>query len=155
MKGFTLIELVVTVSIVGILAAALLPLSQLSVKRMKEAELRAALRDIRTALDAYKKAGDDGRVEKEAEASGYPSSLGVLTRGVPDARDPKKQRVIRFLRRIPRDPMNPGFGAAPEETWGKRSYESERSSPQAGNNVYDIYSLSQEIGLNGIAYNEW
>ena len=75
MKGFTLIELVVTVSIVGILAAALLPLSQLSVKRMKEAELRAALRDIRTALDAYKKAGDDGRVEKEAEASGYPSSL--------------------------------------------------------------------------------
>ena len=155
MKGFTLIELVVTVSIVGVLAAALLPLSQLSVKRMKEAELRAALRDIRTALDAYKKAGDDGRVEKEPEASGYPSSLGVLTRGVPDARDPKKQRVIRFLRRIPRDPMNPDFGAAPEETWGKRSYESERGSPQAGNNVYDIYSLSQEIGLNGIAYYEW
>jgi general secretion pathway protein G len=154
MKGFTLIELVVTVSIVGILAAALLPLSQLSVKRMKEAELRAALRDIRTALDAYKKAGDDGRVEKEVEASGYPSSLDVLTRGVPDARDPKK-RSIRFLRSIPRDPMNPDFGASPEETWGKRSYESERASPQAGNNVYDVYSLSREIGLNGIAYNEW
>ncbi|MBN9126375.1 MAG: type II secretion system protein, partial [Nitrosospira sp.] len=88
MKGFTLIELVVTVSIVGILAAALLPLGQLSVKRMKEAELRAALREIRTALDAYKKATDEGRVEKIAETAGYPKSLDILVAGVPDMRDP-------------------------------------------------------------------
>jgi general secretion pathway protein G len=154
MKGFTLIELLVTVTIVGILAAALVPLSQLSVKRMKEAELRAALRDIRTALDAYKKATDDGRVEKEAESSGYPASLGILAQGVPNARDSKK-RPIRFLRKLPRDPMNPDFTASAEETWGKRSYESERASPQTGNNVYDVYSQSREIGLNGIAYHEW
>ena len=154
MKGFTLIELVVTVSIVGILAAALLPLSQLSVKRLKEAELRAALRDIRNALDAYKKAADDGRVEKQAETPGYPPSLDVLAQGLPDARDPKK-RLLRFLRRLPRDPMHPNPEASPQETWGQRSYESERASPQAGSNVYDVYSLSREIGLNGIPYNEW
>jgi general secretion pathway protein G len=73
---------------------------------------------------------------------------------VPDARDPKK-RLIRFLRRLPRDPMHPDREASPQETWGKRSYESERASPQAGNNVYDVYSLNRETGLNGIAYNEW
>ncbi|SCY19685.1 type II secretion system protein [Nitrosospira sp. Nsp13] len=154
MKGFTLIELVVTVTIVGILAMALLPLGQLSVKRMKEAELRAALRDIRTALDAYKKAADEGRVEKAAETSGYPASLDMLAQGIPDARDPKK-RLVRFLRRVPRDPMNPDTGASPQETWGKRNYESGQDSPQAGDNVFDVYSFSREIGLNGIAYNEW
>jgi general secretion pathway protein G len=154
MKGFTLIELVVTVSIVGILAAALLPLGQLSVKRMKEAELRAALREIRTALDAYKKATDEGRVEKVAETSGYPKSLSILMVGMPDMRDPKK-RPIRFLRRIPRDPMNLDLDATAEETWGIRSYDSERDAPQAGDDVFDIFSLSRETGLNGIAYHEW
>lgn len=154
MKGFTLIELVVTVSIVGILATALLPLGQLSVKRMKEAELRAALREIRTGLDAYKKASDEGRVEKVAETSGYPKSLEVLAEGVPDMRDPKK-RLIRFLRRIPRDPMNPDVEASPEETWGIRSYDSKRDAPQAGDDVFDVFSLSRETGLNGIVYHEW
>jgi general secretion pathway protein G len=154
MKGFTLIELVVTVSIVGILAAALLPLGQLSVKRMKEAELRAALREIRTALDAYKKATDEGRVEKIAETAGYPKSLDILVAGVPDMRDPKK-RLLRFLRRIPRDPMNPDLEASPQETWGIRSYDSERDAPQGGDDVFDVFSLSHETGLNGVAYHEW
>lgn len=152
--GFTLIELVVTVTIVGILASAIVPLGQLNVKRVKEAELRAALRDIRSALDAYKKAADEGHVEKAVDASGYPPSLDVLVNGVPDAKDPKK-KPMRFLRRIPRDPMVPNAEARAEETWGRRSYESDPDAPREGNDIYDVYSVSRETGLNGIPYREW
>ena len=152
--GFTLIELVVTVAIVGILASALVPLGQLNVKRGKEAELRVALRDIRSALDAYKKAVDEGRVEKTVDASGYPSSLEVLVQGVPDTRDPEK-RPQRFLRRLPRDPMYPDPEASAEDTWGRRNYESDPGTPREGADVYDVYSLSRETGMNGIAYREW
>lgn len=154
MRGFTLIELAVTVAIVGILASAVVPFGQLTVKRVKEAELRTALRDIRSALDAYKKAVDDGRVEKVLDASGYPATLEVLVKGAPDLRDPRK-RIIRFLRRLPRDPMYPDTDASAQETWGKRSYESPADAPQAGADVYDVYSLSRDTGLNGVPYREW
>jgi general secretion pathway protein G len=153
-SGFTLIELVVTVVIVGILASAIVPLGQLTIKRAKEAELRAALREIRSALDAYKKAIDDGRLEKTVDASGYPSSLEVLVQGAPDIKDPKKQ-PIRFLRRLPRDPMYPDASASPQETWGKRSYASPVDMPSEGVDVYDVYSLSRESGLNGVPYKSW
>jgi len=152
--GFTLIELVVTVAIVGIMASALVPMGQLNVKRGKEAELHAALRDIRSALDAYKRAADEGRVENPADASGYPPTLEILVQGMPDLRDPSK-RTIRFLRRIPRDPMYPDPEASAVDTWGKRSYASDPDAPREGADVYDIYSLSLETGLNGIAYREW
>ncbi|GAB7564382.1 type II secretion system protein [Methylobacillus methanolivorans] len=152
--GFTLIELVVTLTIVSILASALIPLGQWSVKRQQEAELRQALRDIRTAIDAYKKAVEDGKVIGSAESSGYPPSLGVLANGVPDASSDKK-RLIRFLRRLPRDPMFPEKDVAAQDTWGKRSYASPPDVPQAGADVFDVYSLSNGTGLNGIAYREW
>jgi len=152
--GFTLIELVVTVAIVGILASAAIPLGQLGAKRLKEAELRTALRDIRGALDAYKKAFDEGRIEKKVDASGYPPSLEILVEGVPDLRDPNK-KVMRFLRRVPRDPMYPDMTEKPSETWGKRSYASAPESPQEGADVFDVYSLSTDRGLNGVAYREW
>lgn len=152
--GFTLIELVVTLTIVSILASALIPLGQWSVKRQQEAELRQALRDIRSAIDAYKKAVEDGKIIVNADASGYPPSLEVLANGVPDASSEKK-RLIRFLRRLPRDPMFPEKGVPAQDTWGKRSYASPPDAPQAGVDVFDVYSLSTGTGLNGIVYREW
>lgn len=152
--GFTLIELVVTLTIVSILASALIPLGQWSVKRQQEAELRQALRDIRSAIDAYKKAVEDGKIIVNADASGYPPSLEVLANGVPDASSEKK-RLIRFLRRLPRDPMFPEKDVPAQDTWGRRSYASPPDAPQAGVDVFDVYSLSTGTGLNGIAYREW
>lgn len=152
--GFTLIELVVTLTIVSILASALIPLGQWSVKRQQEAELRQALRDIRSAIDAYKKAVEDGKVIVSAESSGYPPNLEVLANGVPDASSEKK-RLIRFLRRLPRDPMFPEKDVPAQNTWGKRSYASPPDAPQAGVDVFDVYSLSTGTGLNGIVYREW
>jgi general secretion pathway protein G len=152
--GFTLIELVVVIAIIAILATGLLPLAELANQRSKETELHAALRDIRTAIDAYKQATDEGRVERKADETGYPPSLELLAAGVPNAKDPEKRKIY-FMRRIPRDP----FSLAPEvpahKTWGLRSYESPPDEPKDGKDVFDVYSLSQKKGLNGVPYNKW
>jgi general secretion pathway protein G len=155
LRGFTLIELVITVAIVGLLSSVALPLSELSVQRNKEHELRVALREIRTALDAYKQAVSDGRVAHSVGDSGYPPSLKVLTQGTPDITSPDKKNMIFFLRRIPRDPMMDDPAKADEETWGKRSYASAADSPTEGEDVFDVYSQSEVIGLNGIPYRNW
>jgi len=152
--GFTLIELVVTVLIVSILAAGAMPVMQLTLKRNKEAELRTSLRQVREALDAYKKAFDDGKIKRTIDQSGYPPDLEVLEKGVIDQTQPGK-KVIRFIRKVPRDPMNRNLELAPMETWGKRSYQSDASSPSAGADVYDIYSLSTEKAVNGTSYSDW
>ena len=153
-RGFTIIELVVTVAIVGILATAVVPLAELAVKRSKEHELREALRYIRTGLDEYKKAADQGRVTKAADASGYPPTLEVLASGVEDAKDTGKRKIY-FLRRIPRDPMSDASDVSAADTWGKRSYESSPDNPQQGKDVFDVYSLSPSVGMNGVPYREW
>jgi len=152
--GFTLIELVVTLLIVGLLAAAAVPLVELTVKRNKERELRATLREIRTAIDAYKRASDEGRILKLAQQSGYPPKLELLVEGVPDLRSPER-RAIYFLRRLPRDPTFPDQAAAPESTWGKRSYASPPGSPEEGDDVFDVYSRSAGNALNGTPYRSW
>ena len=152
--GFTLIELVITVAIIGLLASAAFPLTSMAIQREKESELRAALREIRSAIDAYKDAADRGRILREADKSGYPTDLKLLYEGVEDISRPDNT-LIYFLRRLPRDPLYPDGTAAPEDTWGLRSYASPPESPQAGDDVYDVYSLSTAKGLNGVPYRDW
>lgn len=153
-RGFTLIELVITVAIVGILAMTAMPMIEMTAKRQKEVELRAALREIRSGIDAYRRAVDEGKVERKVDESGYPHRLDDLAQGVENRLDPNKARLY-FLRRLPRDPFadDPTLPAA--QSWGKRSYASPPDAPQEGADVFDVYSLSSGIGLNGIAYREW
>jgi general secretion pathway protein G len=153
-RGFTLIELVITLAIVGLLATAAMPLAQLVAKREKEAELRTGLREIRGALDAYKMAAQMGHIKLELGASGYPPDLKSLYAGVEDASSEKKINLY-FLRRVPRDPFFPDASVPAEETWGLRSYQSPPDDPQSGDDVYDVHSLSNAKGLNGVAYREW
>jgi len=152
-RGFTLIEMVVVVLIVGILASAAMPMAAMQRQRMREAELRQNLRTLRQAIDAYKKAFDQGRIERRADASGYPPSLGVLVSGVKDASSPQGG-TIYFLRRLPRDPFaEPDVPA--ERTWGLRAYSSPPDAPAAGADVFDVYPLSPGQGLDGTPYRSW
>jgi general secretion pathway protein G len=152
--GFTLIEIVVTVAIVGLLATAVLPLAELGVRRGKEQDLRMALRQIRTAIDDYKAAADRGHIEMEVGQTGYPTTLDVLVDGVDDIQSPEERKMY-FMRRLPRDPFYPDPSVAAAETWGLRSYDSDPDRPQPGEDVYDVYSTALGTGLNGIAYRDW
>ncbi len=152
--GFTLIELLVTLAILAVLAVMTVPVAQVTIQRHKEEALRTALRDIRQAIDAYKKAGDEGAIDVSADASGYPPSLAVLVDGVMKSQDAQGKKLY-FLRRIPRDPMNEQTELSDEATWGKRSFDSEANDPREGSDVYDIYSLSDKQGLNGVPYKKW
>jgi len=148
MKGFTLIELLVTVAIVALLASIALPLAETTVQRSREAELRRSLRELREAIDAYKRAGDEGRIEKKADRSGFPPTLQTLVEGAADVSDPKREKKVYFLRKVPRDPVS-------GEEWGLRSYASAADAPRAGEDVFDVFSVSRAAGLNGVPYKEW
>lgn len=153
-KGFSLIELLVVVAIVSVLASIGLPLAELAHKRAQEEELRQSLRQIRSALDAYKKATDLGHIVRQVDSSGYPSSLDILVTGVVDAQSPKANKLF-FLRRLPRDPFAPDEISNAAETWGFRSYESTAEDPKPGKDVYDVYSKSRGVGMNGAPYRTW
>jgi general secretion pathway protein G len=153
-RGFTLIEMVITAAIVAVLASIALPLSEMSIRREKETDLRQALREIRDALDAYKRASDEGRIQRSPEQSGFPPTLQALVEGVPNAKSPSAAKLY-FLRRIPRDPLNADASVPPESNWGLRSYETPPDDPRPGKDVFDVRSLSERKGLNGIAYSKW
>lgn len=144
-RGMTLIEVVVVLTILSILAAVALPSARIASRRGKEIELRASLREIRTALDAYHSAVERGELDKPVGSSGYPPTLDALVVGVP-VRGSIERR--RFMRRIPRDP----FGGE----WGLRSYfDAPASTVWGGQDVYDVYTRSAAIGLDGTPLATW
>lgn len=151
--GFTLVELLITVAILSLLAGGAMTFADLAVKRSQEQELRASLRQIRDAIDAYKVAADTNRIRKSADDSGYPPTLAALTEGVVEQGSVQGKKLY-FLRRLPRDPLaDPSL--PPEATWGLRSYESEPGDPRPGRDVFDVHSLSPRLSLGGRPYREW
>ena len=148
-RGFTLIELTVSVLIIGILAGLAVPLARNSIKREKEFELRVALRDIRTAIDKYKDASDRGFIPVKIDTEGYPEKLQLLVDGVDMNGTVGKK--LKLLRRIPIDPMTN------TTDWGLRSYQDDpkNSSSWGGQDVFDVFTKSQGTALDGTKYKDW
>lgn len=158
-RGFSYVEMVFAVAMLALLAAVATPYLEKNIQRKKESELKQNLREIRLAIDNYKSAADAGKIQKRIGDSGYPPRLQDLVEGVDDIKNPNKTK-LRFLRKIPVDPMYPvkmenDRPILPEETWGKRSYASDADSPREGEDVYDVYSTSTQIGNNGVPYAQW
>ena len=158
-RGFTLVELLVTLTVLAILAAAIMPIAETAVKRDKEVSLRRALREIREAIDAYKKLADEKKFEIEEDSEGYPPDLETLVKGVEvlaadnsekEGGKSDEKKIVRFLRRIPVDPMTGTVD------WGFRSYQDEPGSDTWGEeNVYDVYTKSKAKALDGSKYRDW
>jgi general secretion pathway protein G len=150
-RGFTFIELVVVTTILLVLASTVMPLAQVTMQRQREAELHRALREMRTALDKFKDAVDQGLIpstELEPANEGYPPDLETLVDGVAVAND-ASGRKLKFLRRIPVDPMT-------RDEWGLRSYQDDPDSRSwGGQNVFDVYTTSDGTALDGTKYRDW
>ena len=153
-RGFTYIELMITLTIMATLATVAVPMAQVAVQREKERGLRNALIEIREAIDAYKRAVDAGRIKIAAGDSGYPRKLEELVDGVPDQRSPAKKNIY-FLRRLPADPFAVNSDARAASTWLKRAYASAPDNPVEGEDVFDISSRSDKVGLNGVPLKQW
>ncbi len=152
MRGYSFVELLVVSAILLVLASAVLPLSKVTTQRQREAELRRALREMRTAIDRHKDSVDLGVIggtNVEAGSEGYPPDLETLVEGVEVLND-ASGRKLRFLRRIPFDPMTQST------EWGLRSYQDEPDSTSwGGDSVYDVYTESNATALDGTTYSEW
>lgn len=153
-QGFTFIELMITLAIMATLATVAVPMAQVALQRAKEQQLRSALVEMREAIDAYKRASDNGRIKLSLGASGYPKKLEELVEGVPDQRSPSKQNIY-FLRRLPRDPFQPRVDGSAADSWSKRAYASPPDNPSEGEDVFDVASRSTKVGLNGVPLKEW
>lgn len=151
-RGFTFVELVVVTAILMLLASVAMPLAQVTAQRQREAELHRSLREMRTAIDKFKDAVDQGLIpstELDPANEGYPKDLDTLVNGVSAAND-ASGRKLKFLRRIPIDPMTK------TTEWGKRSYQDRPdSSSWGGENVYEVYTTSEGTGLDGTKYRDW
>jgi len=146
--GFTLAELVTVAAVMAILALVTLPVAKFTAKRSKEADLRQALRQMRSAIDEYKRYSDVGMIPVDLGTDGYPKKLDVLVEGVEVVGQIDKK--LKLLRRVPIDPMTG------KDEWGLRSYQdSSDSTSWGGEDVYDVYSLSRGVGLNGVPYRKW
>jgi general secretion pathway protein G len=147
-RGFTLIELIVSIFIISILVGLALPLAKNSIRREKEFELRAALRDMRIAIDKYKDASDRGFIQMKVDTDGYPETLQVLVDGVQMVGQVDKK--LKFLRKIPIDPMT----NKPE--WGMRSYQDDpKNTSWGGQDVFDVYTKSEGTAFDGTKYKDW
>jgi general secretion pathway protein G len=155
--GFTLIELVVVLAIVAILALAAQPLHELTLRRSQEAALRHALRELRQAIDEHRAAVARRAIAPGADATVYPPTLQALVAGVPlidEQGRPRDDARLYLLRRLPRDPFaDPALPAA--ETWGLRASSSPPDAPEAGADVFDVYSRSPLVALDGTRYRDW
>ena len=141
----TLVELVIAITMLGILASAALPVARFEVKRQKERELRADLWEMRKAIDNYKDLADKGGMQIKADSFGYPPDLQTLVDGV-DVMTAK----VKFLRSIPVDPMT---GNA---DWDLRSNQDDPdASSWGGQAVFDVHSKSTATALDGTKYNTW
>jgi general secretion pathway protein G len=146
--GYTLAELVMVAAVMAILATAALPVAKFTAKRSKEAELRQGLRQMRNAIDEYKRYSDSGLIPVDLGTDGYPAELEVLVEGVDVVGQVDKK--VKFLRRIPIDPMTG------TDEWGLRSFQDEPDAESwGGEDVYDVFSLSEARGLNGVPYSKW
>lgn len=151
-EGYTFVEVAVVCAIIAILASAILPLAKVTLQRERELELRRELREMRTAIDKFKDAADQGKIapaDLPTTADGYPPTLQVLIDGVAAANNTTGAR-LRFLRRIPVDPMTHSA------EWGMRSSRDEpNSTAWGGQNVFDVHSTFQGRALDGTKYSDW
>lgn len=153
-RGYTLVELLVVLAVLALLAGMAMPLAEVTVQRERERELKRDLWEIRDAIDAYARARTLGAIPGSPAESPYPPSLNALVVATPDARADHAGEVLRFLREIPRDPFaDPS--SLPSRSWGLRSYSSDADKPRPGSDVYDVHSLSDGIGLNGVPLKDW
>jgi len=147
-RGFTLVELMATVTIMAILVGMAIPLARNSIKREREIELRNHLHDMREAIDKFKEASDLGQIEKPNDTEGYPQTLDQLVDGVQLIGQAGKN--VKFLRKIPTDPMTNSTD------WGMRSYQDEANSQSwGGQNVFDVYTKSEGTAFDGTRYKDW
>jgi general secretion pathway protein G len=146
--GFTLAELVMVAAVLVALSAVTLPVAKFTAKRSKEADLRLDLREMRSAIDEYKRYSDSGLIPVDLNTQGYPKNLEVLVKGIDLVGQVDKK--VKFLRRIPIDPMTG------KDEWGLRSFQDEPTATSwGGEDVYDVYSLSAGVGLNKVPYRKW
>ncbi len=148
--GMSLLELIVACSILMILSSMALPIAKFTVIRQREKELREDLRDMRRAIDKYKDLADQQKIRVELGSEGYPPDMDTLVKGVSVGGSGAAGKNMRFLRRVPKDPMTG------RTEWGMRSVQDDPDSTSwGGKNVFDVYSKSSGMALDGTKYSDW